>query len=266
MVSKHRPLIFPLLAIGILSVWLIASSASSHAASTSAPSSVASEPPCNTWTLSSDMQVWPNQENPNRDSCGTRDVWYFMGSADLNRNPQTYYLLPTFYPDGAGISGLEGWMGSATHEGYHSATPLITINSTGEMQSALPSIPLFPNTIYVHPAPTQMIIVGWRSPFDGVIRIRGDVSGADLSCYYDGVLWYIDKGTTPIASGSITPCATQKFRSGSHGGDLASVSVHLGEFIFFAIHPNHEYGCDTTRLDISISRVPTRFVFPFIIR
>ena len=264
--SKHRPFIFSLLAIGILSVWLIASSTSAYAAGTFAPPTMASEPPCNTWTLSSDMQMWPNQENPNRDSCGTRKVWYFLGSTSLTRDPRTYYLLPIFHPDAGGISGLEAWMGSATSEGYHSATPLILINSTGETQFALPSIPLFPNTIYVHPAPTQMVIVGWRSPLDGVIQIRGEIGGADLSCYYDGVLWYIDKGTTPIASGSIAPCTTQRFRNGSHGGDLASVSVHSGEFIFFAIHPNHEYGCDTTRLDISISRVASRLIFPIILR
>ncbi len=266
MVSRHRPVIFSLLAIGILSAWLIASSASSHAAGTSAPYLAASEPPCNTWTLASDMRVWPNQENPNRDSCGTRDVWYFLGSADLNRDPQTYYLLPIFHPDGRGVFGLEGWMGSATHEGYHAATPLIFINSTGEIQSPLPSIPLFPNTIYVHPAPTQMIIVGWRSPFDGRIKIEGYVTGADTSCAGDGILWYIDRGATNIAAGSIAPCSIQVFQGGVNGQNLASVPVRQGEFIYFAIHPNSSYGADSTRLSVSISRIPNQLSFPIILK
>ncbi len=266
MVSQHRPLIFSLLAIGILSVWLIASSASSHAAGTSAPASMVSEPPCNTWTLSSDMQVWPNQENPNRDSCGTRNVWYFMGSAGLSRDPSTYYLLPNFYPDSSSIPGIEVWTGNVTYEGYHSATPLIIFNTTGVTQFTRPNTPVFPNAVHVHPAPTQMIIVGWRSPFGGRIKIEGYVTGADTSCAGDGILWYIDRGATNIAADSIAPCSIQVFQGGVNGQNLASVPVRQGEFIYFAIHPNSSYGADSTRLSVSISRIPNQLSFPIILK
>jgi hypothetical protein len=55
------------------------------------------------WNLASDFRVSPNQENPNRDSCGNLGVWHFM-SADLNR--QTYTLLQGFKPDLSNILEL----------------------------------------------------------------------------------------------------------------------------------------------------------------
>jgi hypothetical protein len=64
---------------------------------------------CTDWNLASDFRVSPNQENPNRDSCGNLGVWHFM-SADLNR--QTYALLPGFKPNSGGILGLEVWQGT----------------------------------------------------------------------------------------------------------------------------------------------------------
>ena len=58
---------------------------------------------CTDWNLASDFRVSPNQENPNRDSCGNLGVWHFM-SADLNR--QTYTLLQGFKPDLSNILEL----------------------------------------------------------------------------------------------------------------------------------------------------------------
>lgn len=72
MVSKHRPLIFPLLVIGILSVWLIASSALSHAASSTAPSSVT---PC-------PASCWYHVAiNPNYPATGNPVQRYFSAAA-----------------------------------------------------------------------------------------------------------------------------------------------------------------------------------------
>jgi len=34
---------------------------------------------CTDWNLASDFRVSPNQENPNRDSCGNLGVWHFYG-------------------------------------------------------------------------------------------------------------------------------------------------------------------------------------------
>ena len=83
---------------------------------------------CNVWNLESDFQVFPNQENPNRDSCGNLNIWYFLSSTTLTRNPP-YTLLPNFYNDANGVAGLEAWMGTATQEGYHSYTPDIWVNN-----------------------------------------------------------------------------------------------------------------------------------------
>ena len=51
---------------------------------------VSGEAICSQWNLTSDFRVSPDEENPNRDSCGNPDVWHFMQSTDLNPVPQTY--------------------------------------------------------------------------------------------------------------------------------------------------------------------------------
>jgi len=45
---------------------------------------------CNSWNLTKDSLTYPNQKNPNPDSCGNQDVWQFMQSATLERNPAPY--------------------------------------------------------------------------------------------------------------------------------------------------------------------------------
>ena len=70
---------------------------------------VSSTGECRHWSLVSDIRTAPYQENPNRDSCGTANVWYFMRSASLNRNPASYSLLPGFNSTVCGRVGLQAW-------------------------------------------------------------------------------------------------------------------------------------------------------------
>ena len=208
------------------------------------PTPTATREPCREWNLVSDFQVWPKQENPNRDSCGNSAVWYFLGSATLNRDPQTYSLLSNFHPDLEGIFGLQGWRGAALH-------PEIFINTTGTTQHPAGTVTSLPNTVIVHPAPTQLVVVGWRSPFNGNAAITGAVMDMDPNGG-DGILWYIDKGGVNLVSGSLDNGGAQDFRNDAGGNRLASVAINQGEFIYFIVHPRTGYGWDSTRLDITI--------------
>ena len=69
---------------------------------------------CTDWNLASDFRRWPNQENPNRDSCGNLGVWHLMESNGLNPDPATYTLLPYYANRSGGIQGIEKWTGTGS--------------------------------------------------------------------------------------------------------------------------------------------------------
>jgi len=209
---------------------------------------------CNIWNLESDFQVFPNQENPNRDSCGNSNVWYFMHSSSLNRDPQTYSLLPNFKPDRFSIWGLQMWAGTIPDEvpPITEMLPHIGINTTGSTQYPVGGVTWLPNTIHVHPHFTELIIVGWRSPYTGSVSITGSVVD-EYGNGGDGILWYIVKDSTNLASGSYSDGGTQNFQDGTGGNSLANISVVQGEFIYFIIHPKGNYLYDSTRLNIRIT-------------
>src|SRR6476659_7317433 len=68
---------------------------------------VANEPGVFTWTLKSDFRLYPNQANPNPDSYGNSDIWYFMQSTAAH-DPSTYTLDEHFFRDIADVVGLDG--------------------------------------------------------------------------------------------------------------------------------------------------------------
>ena len=73
----------------------------------------------------------------------------------------------------------------------------------------------------------------------------------------DGILWYIDKNATNLASGTIADGGSQNFGSGTGGASLGTISISRGDFLYFAIHPRGSYLFDSTKLDISISATNT---------
>ena len=75
---------------------------------------------CRGWDLSKEFRVTPFQENPNRDGCGSLDVWHFLESdryeSDVN-NPANYSRLSNFAPFMEFTKGLEHWQGSVRDAG-----------------------------------------------------------------------------------------------------------------------------------------------------
>ena len=204
------------------------------------------------WILATDFRLSPDQENPNPDSYGHTNVWYFMQSSSLDRDPQNYSLLPYFTSNAFLIQGLEQWHGTEGSSSNNDLNPSIGINATGTTQYPT-TMTWPPNTIRVHPTNSKLVIIGWRSPINGSIVITGSFSDIDATCG-DGILWYIDKGATNLAYGSLANGGEQNFQEGVNGDQLSSVTVSQGEFIYFIVHPNSGWWCDSTGVDITISR------------
>ncbi|MFC2036403.1 clostripain-related cysteine peptidase [Chloroflexota bacterium] len=171
-----------------------------------------------------------------------------MQSATLFRDPATYSLLPDFVPDAEGTFGIEVWRGTYYTDPYPEVKqPIVGINATGA--PFWPSSGVFawpPNAILLHPAPSQMAIVGWRSPLSGTVLISGTVIDLDPNGG-DGIEWYIERGTASLLARNLPNGGADPF-------DLAAVTVAPDEFIYFIVHPKGNYHFDSTQLDLTIER------------
>lgn len=208
---------------------------------------------CASWDLANDFRVFPNQENPNRDQCNNLNVWDFMESTSLTRNPGSYSLLPNFTPNGAfgsgSVAGLNVWSG--TYSDYWGVYPFMGYNASGATQ-VYGSVIWPVDTIEAHPAPSRLAIMGWRSPLNGYVSIMGGVNDIDPNCG-DGILWFIDRNSTSLASGDFSNGGSQTFTSGVGGSALNTVAVSIDDRLYFSVHPRGSNSCDSTRVDISIN-------------
>lgn len=205
-----------------------------------------------TWNLAADYRVSPNQANPNPDSYGDADTWSFMYTTAIH-DPSEYNLITQFYPNGGDHPGLQGWAGPEPTGYPNSGAPTISMNTTGVALFA-ESTSFPPGVIYVHPDSSQPMIVGWHSPFTGSVAIAGGVTDMSSGCG-DGIVWYIDKGSATVASGSYPNGGSQLFQDGTGGNQLGNIPVTQGNFIYFLVAPGGDYQCDGTQLDVTITMV-----------
>jgi len=210
--------------------------------------SVEPQPLCQSWDLAHDLRTYPDQENPNRDSYGNPGVWYFWERVSGQENAEVYEPLPSFTARAFGIQGLEQWTGRQVGS-EQDVLPAVGINTTAQIQSS-GTLAWPPHSVRVHPSDLP-VVVGWQSPISGQVRISGLVRDMDAHCG-NGVLWTIDLGTTPLASGNLGNEEAQAFADSQGGARLESVSMSEGESLYFMVDPNGEPGCDSTELNIRI--------------
>jgi len=207
---------------------------------------------CTEWNLAKDFRMSPNQENPNRDSCGNKDVWHFMQSGDMIRNPQTYTLMPNFSTNSRydGTPGIHNWTGTEM--------PDVTVYKT-EKDLIYSNTSILTKYIYMHPGWSHLTVIGWRSPINGNMKVSGEIASQynkDCGdCVGDGIKWYIDKGATHLVSGAFPSRGSQNLQEGTIGNTLANIPVTQGEFIYFVIDRNANAFGDGTKFDVTISQV-----------
>lgn len=210
---------------------------------------------CKAWNLAFDFRTYPHQENPNRDSCGNQNVWYFFESSSLERTPSNYTLLPNFVADVFGVPGYQEWQGSHRWANRPNVFfPSVGINTTNETKTIETAV--HPSkSITVHPWGTKgLIIIGWRSPIDGFVSISGFVNDLDSFRGGDGISWFIDKENQTLASGYFEDGGDQPFLDGAGYENLKNVGIIQDEFIYFIVHPNANDLYDTTWVDIQLIR------------
>lgn len=193
------------------------------------------------WDLDRDFRVSPNQANPNPDISGTPNVWHFMQSASLVRDPASYSLLPHFTANAYSGPGLNLWASSQVSHGQQFSYPAVGINASGQNQFAI-SFTWPAGAVYMVPDPLRLAVVGWRSPITGKVDVTGSFTDLDSSCG-NGVAWFVDRGTTNLAQGSFPNGGSQSF-------NLSDVTITQGNFLYFILDAtNNNNICDNIRFD-----------------
>ena len=142
--------------------------------------------------------------------------------------------------DVAGLSWIKGWGANP---------PSVIANSSDTETGKVPGdVP--PHTVGVHPAPTQYVGVGWKSPFTG--RVRIDTVVIDRHAGGNGVEWWIvaQRGTRQerLASGVADDGQTVKVPP------IEAYDVQQGDVLSLRIGPRGgDHSCDQTQIDLVIT-------------
>ena len=146
----------------------------------------------------------------------------------------------------AGRPGINVWKGGPS-------TPSLTVNAN-DQEVAIETFKLPPRSVSVHPGPGNGVVVSWKSPIAGKVRISGRVADVD-PVGGDGIAWAIAlrhrRGfAAEIASGEVANGGNQAFA----GPALAAVAVEPGDVVQLLVLPKKEYSFDTTVVEMSIAQ------------
>jgi hypothetical protein len=198
------------------------------------------------WNLAADFRTSPNQANPGPDSMGNEGVWHFLTSESLDRDPGQYRALDEFIPNAFDIPGLEQWQDSRNLL-PNNRVPEIGINASGRSQFFI-SLDWPNEVVRVHPYVNQLAVVGWRSPIDGIVDVRGSFGDMDANGG-NGVLWFIDQARRTVAEGNLDG-TTQTFA-------IDGMRFAKGDFLYFAVDPKgNDFSFDSTSVNVDIAAIP----------
>lgn len=196
-----------------------------------------------TWNLAKDFRVCPSYSNPNPDSTG-KMTWYFLQNYTKAHTPSTYTLLPSFLPDAYNQNGLSGWHGDNWDGYYHIAGPEVLINATCADYYDWPAGKvMLANT----GAAERLTIVGWKSPISGTVRVNATFTTDAASANGDGMQWFVDKGASTLATGTLIGAQTGVFDQ--------NVSVNKNQYLYFIFDGFNIFYYDGAYLDLTITQL-----------
>jgi hypothetical protein len=140
---------------------------------------------------------------------------------------------------------IDGWKGQQDLS--------VIANSSSDQEVQVPQT-MPPRAISVHPGKDRRVVVAWRSPITGRVRVEAAVKSAHPVCG-NGIAWQIDmrRGLSRqlLASADFTD---RKDRLAI--GPFDSVAVREGDMLCLAIGSrNGNHGCDSTLAELKITNV-----------
>ena len=115
------------------------------------------------------------------------------------------------------------------------------------------------------PGPDHAVVLGWRSPFDGRVSIRGSFDNRQTCCGRNSqVNWSVERGGAPDLTNGFKPeslaagVADNVINGGLAPFKLDDLAVQVGDWIYFVVDAkadgtNTPHHGDATLLDLSIT-------------
>ncbi|MCA9011555.1 MAG: DUF1587 domain-containing protein, partial [Planctomycetaceae bacterium] len=159
---------------------------------------------------------------------------------------------------GAGEARIETWMKQKADQtaGYTSVKGWVGADALGVLANSSDEVArvpgeMRPHSVGVHPSPKQRVIVGWRSPMSGEVKVTGRVQRAHIGCG-NGVTWLLElrRGNTRqrLAGGTAGGAEEHTF------GPFENLIVQSGDLLSLIVGPRDgEHSCDMTAIDLTIA-------------
>jgi hypothetical protein len=196
-----------------------------------------------------DFRVSPNQANPS-------GPWRYRQTGPGRHHP----LLDEFWTDHFGMPGLETWHGQeGSSGGEKDKLPWVGVNTTSSDVDAL-GIDWPAGALLVHPGHNAAVMIVWRSPKEGLVRVRATVIDRDDDCG-DGVRWSIRLSHRhALAAANIPNGGSAKVNEHGYPA-LGAIDVDPGSRIELriGIGPGGTNSCDSTQVRLTITLWPGDF-------
>lgn len=147
-----------------------------------------------------------------------------------------------------GVPKVRGWASNAIP--WFGVNPDKEPGTAGEL-----TIPA--RSIATHPGPDRDVAVGWRSPIQGQVNVKGSVAMGDAKGG-NGVEWLIvmenKAGRAVLATGAVGTGGRQVFPAGMDATRLSGVAVEVGDNLSLVIGAKEgNHICDTTIVSLDIT-------------
>ena len=110
-------------------------------------------------------------------------------------------------------------------------------------------------SLAMHPGPSQNVVVGWRSPITGRVKVKARVAHGQQGG--NGIEWWIARETKTqrqhLAHGATDGSGAQTIPGVAEAKSLDEVAVESGDMISLVVGPKGAHQCDTTLIELVIT-------------
>ncbi len=135
-------------------------------------------------------------------------------------------------------------------KGWAGADALSVVANSSDQAVRVPGN-MKPHSVAVHPSPARRVVVGWRSPVAGKMKVEGIVQHAHTECG-NGVAWALElrRGANRqrLAAGFAQDASEVK------AGPLENIVVQPGDLFSLVVSPRDgNHSCDLTLVDLTFT-------------
>jgi hypothetical protein len=153
-------------------------------------------------------------------------------------------LLDEQSPKNARWPAINGWKPKGAD------LPILITNSSDKTENVPGRVS--PHSVTVHPTPGEFVAAVWKSPFQGTVRVAGNVADSHATCG-NGFAWWLEK-QTPTRAAILAEGTVDLGKKTSVSPQTLKVAE--GDLIFLAIDARDgNHYCDLTEIALTVTEI-----------